>query len=278
MSNVENINLQTIQTSLLEIQKNAEFNDPYLGEKFSAIIDEFLKLANISQSMSNETASEQQEAMGNNSSVDPMQVDQVNKVNELNISTNEMIDKLSDTPVMKKVIIDNSTSFILNDPYASRKFRPTPDAFAKVTDISPPEAFSLIQAAISSGRDFRNWEKIMSSVDPVASLRRANNEVYNSNLNHSLNEPDKNYIGSRDVVARSGNFAVISNDKGYQRLMLVAKDGLMLDEAGPNGNTIVEKSQRFGFDVNELKAIIPIMRQNNASLALQIEKALSLAS
>jgi len=108
----------------------------------------------------------------------------------------------------------------------------------------------------------------------VSSLRKANNAVYNSDLNHSPYARSDQYISEKDVVAANGNFAIIEGQNGYKRLMLVAKDGLMLTQAGTHEDQIKANIERFGFNSSELAPLIAKVEQFDDVLAEEMRRAL----
>lgn len=255
-------NLKGLQQSLQNLKSQTNFADPDLSNKFSVLVESFMSFAEETAASSNSQEATINTAEETSSSVSASEHFQQRSV----VST----DPVNTVTAERSV----SSSLVLTDPFASEPFRPTPLEFSRKVEIQFEEAASLISGASSYGHDYRNWSEIMASSDPVGSLRKANSEVYNSNLDHTPYARSEQYIEQKDVIAANGNFAVVDGHNGYKRLMLVAKDGLMLTQAGTHEDQIRTNIDRFGFNSSELTPLIAKVEQFDEVLAEEMRRAL----
>ena len=255
--------LQGLQQSLQNLKSQANFSDPELSNKFSALVDSLMSFAEESTTSVNEVATSTPVAV---------------QPKEVRTTSDHLSNKVTvaSAPVVTKSISQaaSSSSLLLDDPYQSEPYKPTPLEFSRQTGLSYNKASDLISAASSYGHDYRNWAGIMSSGDPVSALRKANNAVYNSDLNHTPYARSEQYMPEKDVVAANGNFAIVEGQNGYKRLMLVAKDGLMLTQAGTHEDQIRANIERFGFNASEIAPLIAKVEQFDDVLAEEMRRAL----
>ena len=255
--------LQGLQQSLQNLKTQANFSDPELSNKFSALMDSLMSFAEENSTNVSEVAT------SNPVDIQPEEV----RTTSAHFGSDITV---TPTPIANNLVQQTAgtSSLLLNDPYQSEPHKPTPLEFSRQTGLSFNKSSDLITAASSYGHDYRNWEQIMASADPVSSLRKANNAVYNSDLNHSPYARSDQYISEKDVVAANGNFAIIEGQNGYKRLMLVAKDGLMLTQAGTHEDQIKANIERFGFNSSELAPLIAKVEQFDDVLAEEMRRAL----
>jgi hypothetical protein len=255
--------LQSLQQNLQNLKSQATFSDPELSSKFSALMDSLMSFAEESNTHVSEVV------ISTPATTQPVEV----------LTTSEHLDTkvtaAQASLVNSSVAGSTATStLILNDPYQSEIYKPTPLELSRQTGRTFNEANDLISAASNYGHDYRNWAEIMASDDPVSTLRAANNEVYNSDLKHTPYARSEQYIAEKDVVAANGNFAIVEGQNGYKRLMLVAKDGLILTQAGTHEDQIRSNIERFGFNPSELAPLIAKVEQFDNVLAEEIRRAL----
>jgi hypothetical protein len=255
--------LQGLQQSLQNLKSQANFSDPELSNKFSALVDSLMSFAEESTTSVNEVATSTPVAV---------------QPEEVRTTSDHLSNKVTvaSAPIANKLVHQSAgtSSFLLNDPYQSEPFKPTDFEFSQQSGLSLSESSRLISAASSYGHDYRNWAGIMSSGDPVSALRKANNAVYNSDLNHTPYARSEQYMPEKDVVAANGNFAIVEGQNGYKRLMLVAKDGLMLTQAGTHEDQIRANIERFGFNASEIAPLIAKVEQFDDVLAEEMRRAL----
>ena len=256
-------NLQVLQKSLQNLKSQATFSDPELGNKFSALVDSLMSFAEDNSTSVSESATST-----------PVDV-QSESVHTTSAHL-ESKGKIAPTPIPNNLVhkTAGTSSLLLNDPYQSEPFKPTDLEFSQQSGLSLSESSRLISAASSYGQDYRNWAEIMASGDPVSSLKKANNAVYNSDLNHTPYARSEQYISEDDVVAANGNFAIVGGENGYNRLMLVSKDGLMLTQAGTHEDQIKSNIERFGFDASQLAPLIAKVEQFDDVLAEEMRRVL----
>lgn len=255
--------LQGLQQSLQNLKSQANFSDPELSNKFSALMDSLMSFAEENSTTASEGAT------SNSVNIQPKEV----RTTSAHFGSGSTI---TPTPIANNLVQQTAgtSSLLLDDPYQSEPYKPTPLEFSRQTGLSFNKASDLISAASSYGHDYRNWAQIMSSGDPVSALRKANNAVYNSDLNHTPYARSEQYMPEKDVVAANGNFAIVEGQNGYKRLMLVAKDGLMLTQAGTHEDQIRANIERFGFNASELAPLIAKVEQFDDVLAEEMRRAL----
>ena len=257
--------INNLQQQLNQMKFSSTFESTKISNKFSELLETFSDFTELTlQSSQNNSPREVIEdekrfqttasAINNNVPINPIS----EKSGTLLASQN-----------LGQTYQHKSNSLLLDDPYSSRDDRPTAKEFSELTGISNSKASSLISAAVEYGHDYRNWSKIMTSSDPVKSLRDANNAVYNSDVDHSPYARSEQYLEPNEVAAVSGNFALVEG-----RLMKVAKDGLLLTQAGTHEDQIRSNIERFGFNSSELAPLIAKVEKFDNVLAEEMRRAL----
>ena len=156
-------------------------------------------------------------------------------------------------------------SWLTNNPIRSEK--PSVSKFKAATDTDTATAIKILYGSIGANEDLRDWDKIMSSNNPLKFAREATKQLYNSDLSyelkHSTNYGKSNFnktleehnIESQSVVAQNGNFAIIEPSSGNREAILISKSGLMLAGAGENKEAIEANTWVYGFDFSEFEDI-----------------------
>ena len=156
-------------------------------------------------------------------------------------------------------------SWLTNNPIRSEK--PSVSKFKAVTGIDTPIAIKILYGSMGANEDLRDWNKIMSSNDPLKFAREATKQLYNSDLSYELKHStdygksnfnktlEEHNIESQSVVAQNGNFAIIEPSSGNREAILISKSGHMLAGAGENKETIKENTWVYGFNFAEFEDI-----------------------
>jgi len=258
--------VKSVQQNLMNLSNSYAFEDEELKLKFSELLKSF-------EAFSESTASV-------NTQIDPPEFVSQDSPNNTPFKTTTEVITTSLENNIEKVVNEIkphslTTNLLLNDPYASILERPNVYELTEATGLSGREASSLISAGLNNGHDYRNWREIMLSSDPVASIRQANNLLYNSDLVHTPNASAEQYIQNKKVLATNGNFALIEETNGRARLMLTAKDGLMLEPAGTFHEQIARRIDRYGFEKSDLLPLIAKVEQVDSGLSEQLRILLS---
>ena len=162
---------------------------------------------------------------------------------------------------------------------ASRAARPNIREFMDATGISNEDAHELIYGVIGSNGDYRDWESIMSNVNPIDAARAATAQLYNSDLRYEmLNDPThgtskfddilrSKTLAVQSVLAKNGNFAVLDADEGPS-LVAVSKSGLILRGVASSAEQISRTSWLFGFSTEGLGSLSDKVDSEILELAL----------
>ena len=159
---------------------------------------------------------------------------------------------------------------------AARAARPNVREFMDQSGADFETASELLYGVVGSNTDVRDWKSIMASADPISAARAATGQMYNQeSVGHV---PDAVFASDTNTLARSGNFALVQtrDDQGkvdYQGLNLIAKNGLMLRDAGATPGAIARNAWLFGFDMQPLRALETKASQISASLSQSIAAA-----
>lgn len=182
--------------------------------------------------------------------------------------------------------VTTSSVSLLTTPEASLAARPNMKQFMDATGASFEDASEFIYGVIGSNTDSRDWGAIMSSKDPIASVRQATNALYNSSS--SLPNPLGTYMGPTDTVDKSGNFGVrlamepVSSTDPTKKIVdsglkLIDSQGLILRDAGETADQIARNAWLFGFDMTSLNSLASASGTISSSLEDAVKAAPSFA-
>ncbi len=162
---------------------------------------------------------------------------------------------------------DNADGLLLTDEATSAQLRTckpsTGDFIAAVKaaggNIDTDTAIELLYGTTGSNSDYRNWDAILASNDPVAAARSATGALYNSDLPYSDETAYEN-VPYR-IITQSGNLAWVefdnwkdSSGKPVQGLYVVDGNGVPLRNTSLDPIKVVTTAQNFGvLDPNDLK-------------------------
>ena len=148
----------------------------------------------------------------------------------------------------------------------SRVARPNMREFMDATGANSQDASELLYGVIGSNGDYRDWDAIMASDNPIDAARAATAQLYNSNLTYEMvNDPSYGTDDYAEVLAASslseettlgkqGNFALHSSEDTTS-LMAVSSSGLMLRGAGSSQEQIERTAWLFGFSTEGLGSL-----------------------
>ena len=159
----------------------------------------------------------------------------------------------SGTPVWRKAGEDGSKYLLTADAdlLASRDKRPSVAEFMKLTGADSETAAGALYGAVAGVTDYRNWDAILASSDPLNATRQANAALYNSDLPYQPREGF--YPNANELVARAGNYAWIKEDNGYSRLWIMDSKGMAVSPQTLDAANILRTSRDYGLDTSKLK-------------------------
>lgn len=177
--------------------------------------------------------------------------------------------------------VAQATKSLLTTAETSHANRPNLKEFMDRTGAHFLNASELIYGVVGSNTDVRDWSAIMASEDPISAARRATGQMYGRT--EITPRTDATYIGTKDTVAKEGNFAVrLLKDEDSkvldQGLKLIDAQGLLLRDAGSNPATIGRNAWLFGFDTQPLAKLAQAAGTVSANLAKAVQQASVAAS
>lgn len=157
------------------------------------------------------------------------------------------------TPVWRKAGEDGSKYLLAAnaDLTANRNRQPNVAEFMKLTGADRETAIGALYGAVAGVTDYRNWDAILKSPDPLNATRQANAALYNSDLPYQPKEGF--YPSANEVAARAGNYAWIKEENGYSRLWIMDSKGMAVSPQTFDAATILRTSRDYGLDVSKLK-------------------------
>lgn len=130
--------------------------------------------------------------------------------------------------------------------------KPRVAEFMQATGCDVDTASSLLYGVVGGSTDFRDWNAIMASTDPVLAARQATGALYNSDLPYSDGHGLK--PTPSETVAAEGNFAWLKiNDR--ESLWLMNKQGEALRQVALSAPEILRTVRDFGLDPAELSPL-----------------------
>jgi hypothetical protein len=127
--------------------------------------------------------------------------------------------------------------------------RPDTKEFMDKTGASWDEAMVLYS---DDGRDTRDWTKIMSASDPLATAREATAQMYND----PSRQKTVGFVPSEsDVYAKTQNFTYYNVGDGVDRLAFTDKNGVILRQLTGDAKSLKTEILNFGFDATQLQVL-----------------------
>lgn len=127
--------------------------------------------------------------------------------------------------------------------------KPRVAEFMQATGCDSSTASNLLYGVVSGGTDFRDWNAIMASADPVLAARQATGALYNSDLPYSDGHGFK--PTARETLAAEGNFAWVKVNN-RESLWLMNKQGEALRQVALSAPEILRTSRDYGLDPADL--------------------------
>ena len=140
--------------------------------------------------------------------------------------------------------------------------KPDTATFMKATGADFSTASSLLYGVIGSNTDYRDWNAIMASSDPVQSARQATGALYNSDLPYTSGNGFK--PSAAQTVAASGSFAWLNVDS-REGLWLMNNQGEALRQLQVSAPDILRASRDFGVDTADLATLADQMDAKGAA-------------
>ena len=109
--------------------------------------------------------------------------------------------------------------------------KPDTATFMRATGADFSTASSLLYGVVGSNTDYRDWNAIMASDDPVQAARQATGALYNSDLPYTSGNGFK--PSAAQTVAASGNFAWLNVDQ-REGLWIMNNHGEALRQQTPS--------------------------------------------
>jgi len=130
--------------------------------------------------------------------------------------------------------------------------KPDTATFMKATGADFSTASSLLYGVIGSNTDYRDWNAIMASGDPVQAARQATGALYNSDLPYTSGNGFK--PSDAQTVAASGNFAWLKVDQ-REGLWIMNNQGEALRQVPTSAPDILRAARDFGLDTANLATL-----------------------
>lgn len=159
----------------------------------------------------------------------------------------------SGTPVWRKTGEDGSKYLLAADAdlLANRDKRPNVAEFMKLTGADSETAIGALYGAVAGVTDYRNWDAILKSNDPLNATRQANAALYNSDLPYQPREGF--YPNANELIAQAGNYGWIKESNGYSRLWIMDSKGMAVSPQTLDAANILRTSRDYGLDTSALK-------------------------
>ncbi len=140
--------------------------------------------------------------------------------------------------------------------------KPDTATFMKATGADFSTASSLLYGVVGSNTDYRDWNAIMASGDPVLAARQATGALYNSDLPYTSGNGFK--PSAAQTVAASGNFAWLKVDQ-REGLWIMNNQGEALRQLPASAPDILRAARDFGLDTAELATLADQMDARGAA-------------
>jgi hypothetical protein len=159
-----------------------------------------------------------------------------------------------------------SIDLLVDTVQVSRTARPNMREFMDATGASAADASELLYGVIGSNGDYRDWDAIMSSDNPIDAARAATAQLYNSSLGYEMvndasygtpafaDELAAKSLSDETTLGKQGNFALHSVED-VSSLMAVSSSGLLLRGAGSTPDQIERTAWLFGFSTEGLGSL-----------------------
>lgn len=159
----------------------------------------------------------------------------------------------SGTPVWRKAGEDGSKYLLAADAdlLANRDKRPNVAEFIQLTGADSETAIGALYGAVAGVTDYRNWDAILQSGDPLNATRQANAALFNSDLPYQPREAF--YPNANELIAQSGNYGWIKESNGYSRLWIMDSKGMAVSPQTLDAANILRTSRDYGLDISALK-------------------------
>ena len=173
----------------------------------------------------------------------------------------------SSSAVAKTSFAEFQTQNLLMDTQReSRESMPSFPEFMDATGLDFNDASEFLYGVIGSNADFRDWNKIMASDNPLDATRAATRQLMNSDKEYAMvNHVDygtvkfeetlaASSLSSKTVVSQMDNFAKVGANEATSQTWAVSSSGLMLRDAGTSQAQIERTAWLYGFDTEGLFA------------------------
>ena len=130
--------------------------------------------------------------------------------------------------------------------------KPDTATFMRATGADFSTASSLLYGVVGSNTDYRDWNAIMASGDPVQAARQATGALYNSDLPYTSGNGFK--PSAAQTVAASGNFAWLKVDQ-REGLWVMNNQGEALRQLPASAPDILRAARDFGLDTADLDTL-----------------------
>lgn len=127
--------------------------------------------------------------------------------------------------------------------------KPRVAEFMQATGCDATTASNLLYGVVSGSTDFRDWNAIMASTDPVLAARQATGALYNSDLPYSDGHGFK--PAASEILATEGNFAWLKVNN-RESLWLMDKQGEALRQVALSAPEILRTSRDYGLNPADL--------------------------
>lgn len=170
----------------------------------------------------------------------------------------------------------SAESYLLDEPWASRAHKPNVREFMDATGADVKTASELLSTASTGAGDYRDWQKIMESSDPLAAARQATGQFYNSDLNYMLPGYETSIVLEDRVLAKTQNFAIYKKPATDDfDLIVTAKNGLRLEVLPADAPAIRSVVEKYGFNSGEISQLATTMEGLDTDFAMEMRTSFS---
>lgn len=192
---------------------------------------------------------------------------------EDSVVPNDIVEKVANELTLENATADDA-NYLLEDPWASRAFKPNVREFMDATQVDFRTAAELLSTASTGAGDYRDWQKIMASSDPTSAARQATGQFYNSDLDYVLPGYETSIIRDERILAQTQNFAVYKKPASDDvDLIITAGNGLRLEVLPGDATAIRTAVEKYGYNLNEISDLAKTMESLDADFTVEMREA-----
>ncbi len=163
--------------------------------------------------------------------------------------------------------VDNAFAALLQEKQAAsastttdKNKAPTLSAFMAATGVDFSTAAHLVSGVVGANTDYRDWSAIMASKDPLSATKQATNDLFFGANAPSQAEDLKTAgykpVDPKQIVAQSGNIAMVDNGAGDYHYTLMRNDGYSMGGVGAgDAQGLLSLMDSYGVDKSNLSGL-----------------------